>query len=89
MCKNNGKRKSRVASIDCRGTKVYSKLKSGNQLVPIGEDILYHNWIKIFSYKKSKISPSKCLITYEYNSDSHKESETLNPLTKFIRITYI
>ena len=62
MCKSakhNRKRKSRVTSINFRGTKVYSKLKSGNQFKTIGEGILYHSWIKKFPYKKLKISPSK------------------------------
>ena len=78
MCNNtkhNRRRKSRVASVDLRGTKVYSKLKCGNKLVPIGEDILGHNWTKRFSYKSLKTSPSKWLVTYEYNSDSHKAKE--------------
>ena len=46
MCNNakrNGKRKSRVASINFRGTKAYSKVKCGIKLVLIGEGILYHN----------------------------------------------
>ena len=46
MCNNakhNGKRKSRVASIDFKGTKVYSKLQCANKLVPIGESILSQN----------------------------------------------
>ena len=33
-----------------------------------------------------KISSTKWLVTYDYNSDSHKESETLSPLPRFKRI---
>ena len=89
MCNNakrNGKRTSRVDSIDFRGTKVYSKLKCGNKLVPVGECILSQNWINGFSYKSLKILPSKWLLTYNYNSDSNKESETLYSLPRFKRI---
>ena len=45
----NGKRKSRIASINLIGTKVYSKLQCANKLVPIGEYILSQNWINRFS----------------------------------------
>ena len=89
ICNNaerNGKRKSRVTSIDFRGTKVYSKLQCTNNLVPIGECILSQNWINVFLYKSLKISPLKWLVTYDYKSDSHKESETLSPLPRFKRI---
>ena len=82
MCNNakhNGKRKSRVASINFKGTKAYSKLKCANKFVPIGEYNLSQNWINRFL----KISPSKQLVTYDYNSDSHKESETLGPFPRF------
>ena len=89
ICNNaehNGKRKSRVASIDFRGTKVYSKLQCANKLIPIGECILSQNWINRLSQKSLKISPSKWLVTYDYNSDSHRESETLSPLPRLKRI---
>ena len=49
--KRNGKRKSRVVSIDFRGIKVYSKLQCANKLVPIGESILSQNWINRCSYR--------------------------------------
>ena len=89
MCHNvkrNGKRKSRVTTIYLRGTKAYSKLKCGNHLFPIDKSILYHNWTNWFSYKNLKISSSKWLVTYDYNSDSHKESKTLCPLPRLNRI---
>ena len=56
---------------------MYSKLQCANKLVPIGESILSQNWINRLSYKSLKISPTKWLVTYDYNSDSHKKSETL------------
>ena len=65
MCNNaklNGKRKGTVASINFLRTKVYSKPKCRNKLVPTGGFILHHNWIKRFSYKSLKISPSKWLV---------------------------
>ena len=94
MCnitERNKKRKSRVSSIDFRGTKVYSKLKCANKLVPIGKYILSQNWIKKFSYKIFNILPSKWLVTYDYNSNSNKKSDTLCPLPRFkwIREVYI
>ena len=51
MCNNakgNVKGKSKVASIEFRGAKVYSILKCGNMLMAIGEYILSQNWIKRF-----------------------------------------
>ena len=58
MCNNvkhNRKRKIRATSIDFRGTKVYSKLKCGNQLIPISEGIIFMQLfenitIKVVSY---------------------------------------
>ena len=79
-------KKNRVASINFRETKVYSNLQRANKLVPIGESILSQNWINRFLYKSLKISPSKWLVTYNDNSDSHNESETLSPLPRFKRI---
>ena len=54
MCNNaerNGKRISRVSSINFRGTRIYSKLQCAYKLVLIGEYILSQNWINKFSYK--------------------------------------
>ena len=51
--KRNGNRKSRVASIDLRGTKINSKLQCANKYVPIGDSILSQDWINKFSYKSS------------------------------------
>ena len=67
ICNNaerNGKRKSRVAFIDFRGIKVYSKLKCANKLVPIGESILSRNWINRLSYKGLKTSPAIEMVSY-------------------------
>ena len=40
----------------------------------------------MLSCKSLKISPLKWLVTYDYNSNSHKESETISPLPRFKRI---
>ena len=65
ICNNaerSRKRKSRVASINFRGTKVYLKLQCGNNLVAMGESILSQKWINRLSDKSLKTSPSKWLV---------------------------
>ena len=65
---------------------MYSKLQCVNKVVPIGKSILSQNWINRFSYKSLKILPPNWSVTYDYNSNSHKESETLSLLPRFERI---
>ena len=68
---------------------MYSKLQCANKLAPTVKYSLSQNWKKRFSQKSVKISPLKWLVTYYYNNNTHKESETLSPLPGFKRIKEI
>ena len=45
MCNNDERsgNKIKVSSIDLRGMKIHSKLKCGDKLIPVAENIRFHN----------------------------------------------
>ena len=77
-------KRKKIVSIDFLGSKVYSKLKCSNKLVPIADSILLQNWDKRLSYKSIKVK--KWLVTYDLENENHEESETVCPLPRFKRV---
>ena len=89
MCNNLERtetKKKTIASKDFRGSKVYSKLKCSNKLVPIADSILFQNWAKRICYKSIKVTLMNWLVTYDFENENHEESETLCPLPRFKRV---
>ena len=91
MCNNaeqTVKKKSKVASLDFCRTKIYSKFKCANKVMPIAEGIMHDNWTKRYSYKSLKITSSTWLVTFDFESEKSKESLTLYELPKFKRVCW-
>ena len=75
LCGNSeraGTKKKKILSKDFRGSKVYSKLKCSNKLVPIADSILFQNWTKRLFHKIIKVTSIKWLVTYEFGSENHQ-----------------
>ena len=89
MCNNaerTVKKKSKIASIDFCGAKIYSKLNCANKVVALVEAIILDNWMKRNCYKSSKTSSSMWLVTFDLENENPKES--LN-LSKFKRVCQV
>ena len=76
------KKKSKVASLNFGGTKIYSKLICANKVLPIAEAIMLDNWRRGDSYKSLKIYSSTRLVTYDLESKKPKQRETLEKFVK-------
>ena len=88
MCNNSerNEKKEKIAPIDFRGAKVYSKLKCSDKLVQIVDNILFQNWTIRLCYKSIKVSSMKWLKTHDLENNNHEESETYCPLPRFKRL---
>ena len=75
-----------MASLDFRGTKIYSKLTCANKVVPLAESIMIDNWCRKDSYKSLKTSSLTWLVTYNFDEEQKKESKTLYDLPQFKRV---
>ena len=83
MCNNlewTGTKKKKIASKDFCISKVYSKLKCSNKVVPITDSILFQNWTKRLSYKSIKATSANWLVIYDFLNETYEESNTLSPL---------
>ena len=82
-------KKRKVASLDFGGTKIFSKLKCANKVLPMAEAITLENWYNKDSYESLKMFYQHGLWRMILIRKKTKQSKTLYELPLFKRVRQV